>query len=495
MRGRISLLAALAAGIVGLSGCTGPGAPANQAEQPDPWSTPASTLWSAEAELVGDPVVGEDVVVSYVRADQGVAIAAWDLTTGAELWSAPAVVGGSPPGVQVNASVVVAGGQQFIAYFVPHVREEYRRVVVADMRTGAAVPIEAAEVMASTHIQGCAGKSHVFCFEGVLAGDETVAQYELDPVTGIVAQSAERKLPEHARMIGGWVFATAHRPPAGQEMLGLLHAGQIVWTRPYEEVFGLGFSSDGGWDWSDGHDLDVIVGTGRYVEAYHPADVEPPADPALHRTVGLQRETGATVWSLDDTTGCPFQPGLGVLDGVVVLCTLNKGTAQDPNSESPNGENQTDEAQTDENQIARPAYTDVTMIGVDATTGKTVWSVPVGDAVLGPADSGFHSGYETLVVDVEGTVTLVDAVEGPQRALPENATVACWQNREPLELMFGGELRAFSIGEDHLPCDASGAQQATFSIGAAQLAGEDAPGGLRVIATPGALIAVQIPDD
>src|SRR5690606_16547965 len=64
-----------------------------------------TSIWQVDAAIVGEPVVRDDMVVTYVDDDTQLRIAAWDLETGEDLWSADALPSFGDPRVLLSVAV------------------------------------------------------------------------------------------------------------------------------------------------------------------------------------------------------------------------------------------------------------------------------------------------------------------------------------------------------------------------------------------------------
>ncbi|KFF59126.1 hypothetical protein JF66_13580, partial [Cryobacterium sp. MLB-32] len=277
-----------------LSGCAGaPPSPARDFE------SQIGPSWTVTAGLIGAPIAANGVVVSYVSAsDGGLQIVAWDAHSGVELWRDDAATGSMTTGVELDASIVETDGRTLVPYVrdLPDNDSDWQQLVIADAVTGIAVAVAPSAVWASERPTACPDGAGI-CFSGWtfdarLAGQRS---FRFDPKVGTVRPDTDLALPDGARFLGERIFSTSLRAPEGLEMLGYSAAGKTAWQRPYTEVFGRGYSSDGGWSWEKSDPDGLLIGSGATYEPGLSDREQYSYDLTEQRVVALSRETGETV--------------------------------------------------------------------------------------------------------------------------------------------------------------------------------------------------------
>ena len=480
--------------LVALTGCT-PGTsliPESDADvtarELDEVATPD---WSVDASVVGDPAAADGVVLAYSRDAAGaLQIGAWDATTGDPLWSDTAVTGAVTVGVQASATIISDGDKHYAAYLRPGDDRDWQDLVLADLTTGTVVPLTDNRVWATSRPSACADETDI-CFTGwkQTAYDAGRLNYRFSTAGGEIAPDTDLVLPDSARLLGNRVYSTDSRPPEGTEMLGSSADGEILWERPYQDVFGAGTSSDGGWAWVEETTTGLLIGSGGAFEASRAEATEFTTDATQRSVVALDPETGATVWSIDGADFCDlYVDAEARADGKRTLCVFNSGTTSVVKKSDGSGY---DSASTD---------FDVDLVGVDVATGEIDWTLPLGgDDYNGTSEDKkvtFASSSADRVILIDGESTIVNVITGDRTQPSAEAVYACNVKREPLVVLYPGlgETRPFPGGFDLQGCDEAGELSDTFSIGAVRMVGVDAGGGHLIVASPGALLGFTVED-
>lgn len=468
MRASVILVAPIALVTVALSACVGP------PPEPDVSHTRADQLWSTDQPTLGEPVLADGALIAYTSSGDGeLTLRAWDAATGDELWAQEATPGGAVLGEELYVRTLEVDGTAYVAALSPQpightvvVREAASGAVVelADEATGGA----ALTLDARSRPYACDAE---FCLTAFLPGDaETLRLLRIDPVAGVVSVEAADALPAGVRDLSSGIWSTAGRGP-GEELIGRSVGGETAWTRPYTEVFGPGYSSDGGWDWRYDAQVDAFIGLSRpYVQgatSFQLGDLQ---------VAALDAATGETLWKVEHVdTGC--QAAHSAPD---LWCRYAGGSLT-------YGEGATGED------------LDVSLERFDPATGDVVWSAPLGNApgaAYGTAGVPLAgSDAAQAVVTADGPV-VVDLSDGTVDELAADV-VACVRDtgyRYPKYGRQGAELYDYN-GEKVVEfCDPDGAAVDPEVIEPAlvQIAGVELGDGRFVLATPTGLVAFQL---
>lgn len=468
----VGLLAVLAA-------CTPTTPPAPTATSPTQPSR-AQVLWTAKAKLVGWPAVAGETVVSYLQGPRGLQIAAWDVTTGAQLWRTRADAGHQATGVMIDADVVQAAGRAYVAFLIPGPATGWQRLVVADVRTGKHRKLNWSYFWATSRPTACRDERS-FCLTGYRIIDDDDLAFRVDSATGKVTRDRTTGLPANTTLLGEHVFATDDRAPDGVEQLGWAEGGAVTWRRPYAEVFGPSSTSDSGWDWDDEDGRDVVVGTG-WREDPHGEDleatVETTRDATLVRTVGLDRKTGRTLWSLDGVDRCAFAELRGEAGEPAVLCRIKAGTQHWERTGSGIDYTET-------------GY-DVEVIGIDVVSGAQVWSVPIGgDGFDFTEGDHWFAPREDIVVPRAGGAIRIDRSTGAVSEVPANDVLVCLADLPPFVRTMDGDVERHQVGAAVLPCDASRTKLDHWTAESIESVGRDAGDNRWIVPTVDGLVALR----
>jgi hypothetical protein len=287
--------------------------------------TEAIPAWTVDASVVGQPAAADGVVLAYTKASSGaLQIVAWDSATGEQLWADTAVTGAVTPGVMVTARIVEDGDTHHAVYLRPGDEEGWQDIVLADLATGTPIALPDNRVWATSRPATCADGEDV-CFTGYKqsAYDAGSVSYRFAASGGEISQDGDIVLPASARLLGNRVYSTNSRAPGGTELLGASAGGQTLWERTYEDVFGVGASSDGGWAWDDEDPAELMLGAGYVIDAAARQTDSFTTDATQRRVVALDPQTGETVWSIDGADFCDN----GVREDELVEDTRTTGRA------------------------------------------------------------------------------------------------------------------------------------------------------------------------
>lgn len=442
MRNQLTLNIAISgAAILLLAGCTTSAAPVpGRGVSAVDWGSPADVLWSNGDVLMSATRVESDVALAYVAAADGTEfVVARDARTGRELWRQQATPGIDAPGIKHHIAIAPDGDTQTTAFLAPtdgaqnHV---WNTLSVVDISTGTtSSPSLTSQPVWTARPSECLD---TFCIGGKIEGQDRTSLLMYHPENGgglDVAQGEGIPHLDGGRFLGN--FVSSSKTTTGQETLNFGENGQITWDRPYTDVFGDGTSSDGGWAWIDDELGIPLVGVGyTYSEKDYTQPFEAEYDLTESRMVGLDRDTGATVWQHDGLTPCPgMSNGLTYSDGILVACRVNSGTQT---------------VHWDGTEATEVEYenADVDLVGVDPESGKITWDLALGSdlANIAPPSWGgrsFEVG-EVPIVTLNGVVSVVDRTSGAADPVPAKSVLLCALERDDIPL-----LGAWSHGESH----------------------------------------------
>jgi hypothetical protein len=481
--------------ILALTGCSA-AAPEDSASTdsatPD-FSTIVDPTWTVPADLVGDPVVSDGHIASYVVADTGALnIVVWDAATGDELWRDIAVPGSVPSGLRIDAVGVGVNGVPHVTYLSPVAdRDDWQRVVVAELASGTQLNLTNDVVWASDRPRACADESDI-CFTGWIESDPEadLRVFRIDAANGTVLPDTDVVLPANSRQLSERVFSTNARPPEGVEEVGFSADGEIRWQMPYTEIFGAGYSSDAGWNWGERYESDdIIVGMGQFRDSAVADDSVQNLDLSQRKTVGVDTASGDVRWTVDGADTCvASNVPTTLLDDVVPLCRVNSGTRV------------IDASVDGANPVNTTTDLDVDLIGIDPTSGQIMWTLPLGGSQtnIDSSAGSFALRLSLRPLDVGDDKFLVDALTGETSPLPADATFACTIERDDFEMTWlsSTERTGYNAGRDVVPCSADRvtATDEALSAAAILMGGFKTDEGSYIVGTPTGLASYSIAD-
>ncbi|WP_146069367.1 hypothetical protein [Cryobacterium sp. Y11] len=460
--------------ILVLSGCSVPAPESAATTDPFNLVAPIEPTWTAEADLVGYPIYHDGFVASYVAAPNGALhVVVWDAATGSEVWRDIAGLGATSSGL-ITLAGLESGGKSFVTYLSPSSNpddaDSWSDLMIAEIGTATSTIGMDSEIWAQTIPTVCADQTAV-CFSGFLketAGGDS-AGFRSEPDSGTIVVDTD-VVPANARRIGANLFSTNDRSDGAIEQLGYSAGGAIVWQVPYGEVFGDGYSADGGTHWGIFASDAVIVGEGHFVDRDRTYGSEYVANATLQTVVGLNPASGEVLWRLAGAENCWGDASeLELIDGLVPLCRMNAGTTT--NAFGSDGTTM---------ETTRADY-DIDLLGVDPLSGEVVWTSPLGDAGLDSptSDLSFQSLSGMRPVNISGTARLVDILRGEASDLPDGAILACNDPRDPFQapsLETETEtMSEYGAGSDLIPCtsDLIAIEGNAYSAAAVRMAGRE----------------------
>lgn len=384
-----------------------------------PDTTPVEVLWQADETLMSQYKVESGVAVAYVADDgNGESVLARDAETGEELWRAAASPGLNPPGVRQSIAVLEdnqatsdGGVETLVAFLSPATgSSQWTHFTVVGIADGRPTPSTSTRRLLSHRPRTC---DKTFCVVAKPSGLDEMVVVGYDTSDGKLLELTGSGQPytDGGTLIGDYISVVD--PGEASETIQFGIDGKIRWERPYRSIFGAGRSTNSGWNWLD-EDADMpIVGLGSPWE-------EPTAAGTIEqsmtddRLVGLDRDTGETLWQIDGATSCDAAEDLTLSDGVLVACRINSGkTIQ----------------QWDGSQYTSIKHVDFEMdlIGIDVNTGELVWDVPLGTelANLYPQPDRPSFAYDSPLAWIDSAPVAVDQLTGETHELPADQILLC----------------------------------------------------------------------
>lgn len=450
MRRRIGT-AVLAVCALVLAGCAA--APAGPVLLPGA-TQEARPAWTVRVALIGEPVVHDGVVASYVRGGPtGLQVRAWSLLDGRELWTSAALVGRAPQGVEVTLAEVRFDDAEYVTFLAPAADRHPSELVVAQLATGTRREVHAPAVDATVRPSSCSAD---VCFTGWSLDtrhlQEGARQLRLDLRTGRIRFDADRSAEAGSLELGDGLFAEQGADDA-QELVRIVD-GRVRWRQPYPSVFGSGATTAGGWDWRQVGAL--LIGVGGRPGVVH--DGEYRSDLAASDVVALDPATGRVRWRIRGAAACrDGDLGTSIRAGVLELCRY-RGRAAAPVK-----------AHVTQADVV---YTDAqaTRVGVAVRTGRVRWSLPLDpEAALGEGPFPVPFGRWRPTLTAHG-VRLLDRGSGRLAEAAPGTIVACSAERPALRM--GQPNRGdYAAGASAGPC--TGAVMSRSAVTTSGTAGGD----------------------
>jgi outer membrane protein assembly factor BamB len=334
--------------------------------------------------LVGGKVVLYSVEAGHLRLN------ALDPATGNIAWTMPASVAGNTHGQAFQVAHI--GGTVFLLGAPVAADGLEAHVIAVDAATG--------KQRWATQFAAAFTETPTVCpdHKGLCDSTETAAG-TLSSLRINAADGEVRELPNlGGRILGADILDPAPRAPEYVERLSPT-TGKLLWRDRVDTLVGGPVSSSYGWNWDSYGAVDV-----GWLAATSSA-TQPSLDLSEQKTVGVRASDGKRLWVSKGVYGCPEQGLTGNGKPFAVRCVFKAG-----------------------------GQLDVTLQGFDVRTGKTVWSVPLGNApAVMPTVSNTVPGAGSYVVvrmgasvfsipRADGSRVLVDLVNGvvSHPAVPQN---------------------------------------------------------------------------
>ena len=484
---RPSLSAALAFLLV-LTACV-PDASQTPSPEPTPTETPEPTVslvWETEESPIGNPWVGEDVVVSYIRTDTGMALAGFDPATGEKKWWRPAMPPEKPSSygfLSADTRIipeVIAYKNRLWTATLNQAEDQLARIVLLDAASGELQPLKNERVWPASRLMDCSTHtSAAFCLWAVPAGEVYVEQLRVSLEDPTVALDSLWPDTRTTKMLTPEIFVGNGIKEETSEEIGLVADSRVQWSHLYHDLFGKRTSPNAAWRWFSADGNDPVVGEGRVYNKKSKADSRRLADVSL---VALDRETGSILWKSQATDSCDFPVDNYSMDrGVFVACHYSSGKRKPAHTEA-------------EEPYIRYDDGAGSLVGLDLKTGSKLWEHPLTSAVL--SEKGrtwdFTGTGSTLPLPIsEGVVSAIDLRTGEATQPSPDDVFVCERHREDFEFTWSEEHSTYSAGAGLYPCDQSGAELPDWTASQVEQAGRLA-GEVHVISMPDRLIGVRV---
>lgn len=456
-----------------LAGCVvGEGEPAESAERQRMDAT-SEVLWRSGDQLMSRIVRVDGVVLAYVADGGQMHLIARDAMTGEEAWREPALFGMGSSGVVASVSTLERDGRTYAAYYASDGGGPGALRVI-DVDSGEHLDRDRTQPIYADRPETC-GDS--FCatgswwYDGAERpwSDRTGVVFDWDSGAWKSRRTSELPMPlvsEDAVRLGKQLSVSKSRG-AGQERLGYGADGVLVWSRPYEEIFADGFSSDYGWAWAVDESR-PLLGTGvggRTTTSNGGRDTTTVDLPASSKTVRLSRETGETIWEAEGVSMRCDQSwrSHGGPDNVLVLCGFSAGKVVA--TETADGESTAEEG------------TQAFVAGLDMETGDELWRVDTAEAWDGETSSRhIVPGGDHIHIEKPGGIfSAIDISSGEEGALAGafGPAVLCAAARGEVEVRrFSAAGHVWSTGDDKVT---PSTEDAVFTCGREDLKDVDTP--------------------
>lgn len=388
-----------------------------------------------------------------------------DARTGRMLWRRSASTSGTTPGVALQVSEV--HGQ--VAFFGPMAPHTFRaRLMLVDAATGRirarSVPMTWLDTPAA-----CSEADPVPCAAASVPSGPP-RRYRLDPRSGRL-----RAVAQGSRGLGDGLVDPLSRNPESIEHWA---HGKYVWGQDVVNLFDPGYTTDNGWDFEKYGDM--YVGT---LQRIPPGTVTRRAW-TIHAgrdvlTAGFDVGDGRLWWQQHGTSiGCGSSLWLGADPPTPVWCrytgtiTYHAGTAGRAPTVTTSGFS-------------------VRVQGFDPEGGRVLWSRSFGAATTlapGAGAGGVAVSDRAVLLRVPAGPVVLDVVTGAVRSPRAGESFWCRQRREFAETPRSTPAH---VGEVIASCDLQGRPAADVPPVVPLAVSTQAPGGLRLVATAGAVIAYR----
>ncbi len=347
------------------SGASGAGPATSPSTFPLPVAgTGDGLLWSQNAaQPLGQPVAVGDGVAVYVLRGSVLSIEVVDAATGKIRWQRPAATGAAAAGIEI--SPVLVGGH--LVYLRPvQGSMTTTSVVVADAVTGKDIAVSQHDYRVGSRPVSC---QHSVCFSVYVGTDQQAVN--MDPATGQVISAGAGT---GGRSIGPEGLQSVQDPDR-PETLTRTKDSRTVWSTPLTNIFGDGYSTNGGWEFHVLPKQNMLIGS---VGAYDPdqpfrGDIN--LGTAL-KMAGIDLATGARRWLQSGGVDYQCIPQAAVVEAgalVNVRCRWGAGTVAH---------------RVGDKLTLRTASLSVE--GFNPATGATTWTVPLADPTGQSPATAFH---------------------------------------------------------------------------------------------------------
>jgi outer membrane protein assembly factor BamB len=369
-------------------------------------SPSAAPVWDrSDLMPIGMPVGVNGIALDYVLDDSNLYLLGIDPVTGKTLWQHQASPGEVDPGFATYPRII---GDK-VAYFRPDHSGFFTQLVLADPRTGKdAVSTPDGQMLVFDSPPFACGNGDV-CAISHTGNAQNQALHQLRVSDGqYVAANVD------GLAAGAGVLDTSGLLDLGgrsSEEFGVVRDAKLVWRTRVSDAFPAGFSTDNGWDWELSPDRNVYAGTLHPVPTDH-ADLK-----TINASAGVSAATGKVLWR--DS-------------GSAIDCRSSIFVAADPedqNSPVIPVRCRYGGTETRANGYVKFSNLDITIEGYDVATGKTTWSLPVGNAdnLTGVTNVTLPAiaGPGLIVVQANKTPVVLDLTTGKQQTPAAGVTFWC----------------------------------------------------------------------
>jgi hypothetical protein len=330
--------------------------------------------WATEGfEATTTPVMVTGTAVLYGAVGTDLFLIGLDPATGAERWRKQATAAAFAPGTKVEVRQI----DELIAYLRPVDDPYLARIVMVDPATGT-------DTMATQPLRWfefpeiCSDDDAFLCASVQVAdgdGGFQATAMRVDRMTGAVTVAPDGAVgPSDGDSVPGTTVLwndVVKIEDAPVETLGIVDEGALLWSAPLTDLLGPGATLDALRYQEENGDRPVLVLTA--VTGWQQGETGYPALDlgANLRTVGIDRRTGAVLWT---------EPGTSMQcrDNLPSSWTMSTPGSDDPALRC-RYSGRLDSIPAGRNYgLTAPTELSVALERVDLQTGKALWSVPLG---------------------------------------------------------------------------------------------------------------------
>lgn len=404
-----------------LPACTG--GTATDADPPTPppaaTTTPAppraEQVWSLDLPIIGDPVAAGNVAVVYSTAGGDLFLNGVDAATGRTLWTRPAHPGEVVTGIAITPEVVDGpDGGPLVPYLRPATPPGRLRaeLAVADPVSGADVAATGTLLIGSPPDACLDGRD--VCLRARDTPDEYYERRRLRLDDGRLVTEPEPAPGFDARDIGDELSIVTDEQ---RQYLARIDSTGLLWKQPIEDLFGPGYSFNGGWGFGLRPEQRLYVGHVGLDNGEPPGGEPIDVDLTQERTAGIDLDTGKLRWREDGTLSyCGYSlPGQLEEDTgggpYPVRCRYTGTLRYQPDSEDG----------------PTPLDVTVTVEGYDFSTGETTWTLPMGEELrlYFTGGIGAVAGPGQILLPTPEGPRIVDVVDGTTQLAEEGGVFGC----------------------------------------------------------------------
>lgn len=452
-------------------------------------ATPAAApaiekVWTSTGfePLTAPKIVGNTAVL-YATSGSDLYLTGLDPANGIMRWRQLAWAGGLEP--QTNVSVTEVDGQ--LVYLRPtEALDEQSVVVIADPETGADQVVTEQRWWRGNPIQ-CSDDPAYLCGSAWSADASSVTATRVERSTGALTVSLADSSEPYEKLFGDLVSVKG----AAVETVGIVKGGRLLWSAPVADLLGTGATLANGWIIGGRPGDPELVYISAPIGWQSDGSKYPPFDLGANQvTAAVNYQTGAVLWREPGTwANCR-----NLLGDIALLSTPGSSyptlrcryTGQ--LDSSPPGKGR---------ELTAPTGLSVTLERVDLTTGKAIWSLPLGDQRSLAADA---PGLTQVLLDDHQSLIagqVIDLDTGTVRPPAADDVFWCPARQtfhQSVPLLIRNETRYDrAAGGEAYPCDAR-ANPTTATPKAVPLAvGAATDDGVRLVSTPAGVVAYRVP--